>query len=121
MFAAALFIYLADRYDALTASLILAGCFVALAAIFGVLLMMCVLGTINLGRAVYEKVQLQSAADAAAYSQAAVEARVMNYTAYTNRAMVVHYASIMAATVRSASPLANQASPRATRYGDQFG
>src|SRR5258708_5546970 len=33
MFAAALFIYLADRYDALTASLILAGCFVALAAI----------------------------------------------------------------------------------------
>jgi hypothetical protein len=34
MLAAALFIYLADRYDALTASLILAGCFVALAAIF---------------------------------------------------------------------------------------
>jgi fructose-specific phosphotransferase system IIC component len=34
MFAAALFIYLADRYDALTASLIMAGCFVALAAIF---------------------------------------------------------------------------------------
>jgi hypothetical protein len=69
-----------------------------LAAIFGVLLMMCVVGTLNLGRAVYDKVQLQSAADAAAYSQAAVEARVMNYTAYTNRAMVVHYASIMSAT-----------------------
>jgi hypothetical protein len=69
-----------------------------LAAIFGVLLMMCVLGTVNLGRMVYDKVQLQSAADAAAYSQAAVEARVMNYTAYTNRAMVVHYASIMSAT-----------------------
>jgi O-antigen/teichoic acid export membrane protein len=34
MFSAALFIYLADRYDALTASLILAGCFVVLAAIF---------------------------------------------------------------------------------------
>ena len=34
MFAVALFLYLADRYDALTASLILAGCFVALAAIF---------------------------------------------------------------------------------------
>src|SRR2546428_629126 len=60
--------------------------------------MLCVLGTVNLGRTVYQKVQLQAAADAAAYSQAAVEARVMNFTAYTNRAMVVHYASIMAAT-----------------------
>jgi hypothetical protein len=33
MFAAALFIYLTDRYDALTASLTLAGCFAALAVI----------------------------------------------------------------------------------------
>ena len=69
-----------------------------LAAIFGLVLMLCVLGTVNLGRAVYQKVQLQAAADAAAYSQAALEARVMNFTAYTNRAMVVHYASVMAAT-----------------------
>ena len=69
-----------------------------LAALFGLILMLCVLGTVNLGRAVYDKVQLQTATDAAAYSQAAVEARVMNFTAYTNRAMVVHYASMMAAT-----------------------
>src|SRR4030081_1361200 len=69
-----------------------------LAAIFGLVLMLCVLGTVNLGRAVYHKVQLQAAADSAAYSQAALEARVMNLTAYTNRAMVVHYASLMAAT-----------------------
>src|SRR5712664_4055617 len=69
-----------------------------LAAIFGLVLMLCVLGTVNLGRAVYDKVQLQAAADSAAYSQAALEARVMNFTAYTNRAMVVHYASLMAAT-----------------------
>lgn len=69
-----------------------------LAAIFSLVLMICVLGTVNLGRAVYEKAQLQAAADAAAYSQAALEARVMNFTAYTNRAMVVHYASVMAAT-----------------------
>ena len=69
-----------------------------LAAVFGLVLMLCVLGTVNLGRAVYDKVQLQAAADSAAYSQAAVEARVLNFTAYTNRAMVVHYASIMAAT-----------------------
>lgn len=69
-----------------------------LAAIFGLVLMLCVLGTVNLGRAVYDKVQLQAAADSAAYSQAALEARVMNFTAYANRAMVVHYASVMAAT-----------------------
>jgi hypothetical protein len=69
-----------------------------LAAIFGLVLMLCVLGTVNLGRAVYDKVQLQAAADSAAYSEAAVEARVFNFTAYSNRAMVVHYASLMAAT-----------------------
>ena len=69
-----------------------------LAAIFGLVLMLCVLGTVNLGRTVYDKIQLQAAADSAAYSQAALEARVMNFTAYTNRAMVVHYASVMAAT-----------------------
>jgi hypothetical protein len=69
-----------------------------LAAVFGLVLMLCVLGTVNLGRAVYDKVQLQTATDSAAYSQAAVEARALNFTAYTNRAMVVHYASIMAAT-----------------------
>lgn len=69
-----------------------------LAAVFGLILMLCVLGTVNLGRAVYDKVQLQAAADSAAYSEAALEARVMNLTAYTNRAMVVHYASAMAMT-----------------------
>jgi hypothetical protein len=69
-----------------------------LAAVFGLVLTVCVLGTVNLGRAVYDKVQLQAAADSAAYSQATVEARVMNFTAYANRAMVVHYASLMAAT-----------------------
>jgi hypothetical protein len=68
-----------------------------LGAIFALVLMLCVLSTVNLGRAVYDKVQLQTAADAAAYSQAAVEARVLNFTAYTNRAMVVHYAALMAA------------------------
>ena len=67
-----------------------------LAALFGLILALSVLSTVNLGRAVYDKMQLQTACDNGAYSQAAVEARVMNYTAYTNRAMVVHYASIMA-------------------------
>jgi putative Flp pilus-assembly TadE/G-like protein len=69
-----------------------------LAAVFGLVLMLCVLATVNLGRTVYDKIQLQAAADSAAYSEAALEARVMNFTAFTNRAMVVHYASMMAAT-----------------------
>jgi hypothetical protein len=69
-----------------------------LGAIFALVLALCVLSTVSLGRGIYDKVQLQTAADAAAYSQAAVEARVLNFTAYTNRAMVVHYASIMAAS-----------------------
>jgi hypothetical protein len=66
-----------------------------LAALFGLILALCVLGTVNLGRAVYDKMQLQTACDDGAYSQAAVEARVLNFTAYSNRAMVVHYASIL--------------------------
>jgi hypothetical protein len=67
-----------------------------LAALFGLILALCVLGTVNLGRAVYDKMAVQTACDNGAYSQAAVEARVINFTAYTNRAMVVHYASILA-------------------------
>ena len=67
-----------------------------LGAVFGIILALCVFGTVNLGRAVYEKIQVQTACDNGAYSQAAVEARVLNLTAYTNRAMVVHYSSIMA-------------------------
>jgi hypothetical protein len=67
-----------------------------LGAVFGIILALCVLGTVNMGRAVYDKIQLQTACDNGAYSQAAVEARVINMTAYTNRAMVVHYSSIMA-------------------------
>ncbi len=39
------------------------------------------------GRLTTEKIQLQNAADAAAYSASALEARSMNFAAYTNRAM----------------------------------
>ncbi|MBS2023387.1 MAG: Tad domain-containing protein [Deltaproteobacteria bacterium] len=69
-----------------------------LGAMFGLILALCILGTVNLGRAVYARTQLQTACDNGAYSQAAMEARVLNFTSYTNRAMVVHYASVMAAT-----------------------
>lgn len=39
------------------------------------------------GRLTTEKMQLQNAADGAAYSASALEARAMNFAAYTNRAM----------------------------------
>ncbi len=66
-----------------------------LAAICGLILAVCVLVTVQVGHTVYQKIQLQDAADNAAFSQATMEARAMNFMAYTNRAMVVHYCSMM--------------------------
>jgi Putative Flp pilus-assembly TadE/G-like len=45
---------------------------------------------INSSQAVNEKVRVTNAADAAAYSAGVVEARALNYYAYTNRAMVAN-------------------------------
>jgi len=58
-----------------------------------------VIATLNIGQAVSERIRLQNAADAAAYSLAAEEARLFNFFAFTNRAHVAHYASAM--TVQS--------------------
>lgn len=66
-----------------------------LAAISMLILAICVMATMNLTFTASQKVRLQNAADAAAYSMAAYEARALNYMAYTNRAMVVQYASQM--------------------------
>ena len=46
------------------------------------------------GRITSEKMELQNAADAAAFSVAVVEARDLNYMAYTNRAMVANEVAI---------------------------
>jgi hypothetical protein len=46
------------------------------------------------GRLTSEKMQLQNAADAAAYSISVIEARDLNYIAYTNRAMVANEVAI---------------------------
>lgn len=46
------------------------------------------------GRITTEKMQLQNGADAAAYTSAALEARAMNFSAYTNRAMVANEIAI---------------------------
>ncbi len=54
-----------------------------------------VLGTANLGHAIHSRIQLQNAADNAAYSLAAREARAFNFYAYTNRAQISQYVTIM--------------------------
>jgi hypothetical protein len=66
-----------------------------LASISMLILAMCILATVNLAYAAKQRIQVQNAADAAAYTTAAYEARAMNLLAYTNRAMIVHYVSQM--------------------------
>lgn len=66
-----------------------------LAAICMLILTLCVLATVNLTYATSQKVRLQNAADAAAYTTAAYQARALNFFAYTNRAMVVQYCAQM--------------------------
>ena len=45
---------------------------------------------VNSGQSVTEKIRVTNAADAAAYSAGVVEARTLNYDAYTNRAIVAN-------------------------------
>jgi hypothetical protein len=66
-----------------------------LAAISMLILTLCVLATVNLTYAAKERIKLQNSADAAAYTTAAYQARALNFFAYSNRAMTVHYASQM--------------------------
>src|SRR5262249_18260049 len=51
--------------------------------------------TLDVGFAVHDRIRLQNAADAAAYSSAAMEARAFNLAAYTNRTQASHYVSAM--------------------------
>jgi hypothetical protein len=53
------------------------------------------LATVNLGRAIHQRIGLQNTADSSAYSMAALEARAFNYYAFANRTQVVHYVSAM--------------------------
>lgn len=54
-----------------------------------------VLTTIHLGRGVHERIRIQNTADSAAYSTAALEARLFNFYAFSNRTQVSHYVSAM--------------------------
>ena len=64
------------------------GQIVVFTAIFGLILVMFVSLVYNVGVFVGEKMKVQDAADAAAYSQAVWEARTLNFYAYTNRARI---------------------------------
>ena len=51
----------------------------------------------SVAHAVHERIRLQSYADASAYSMAVVEARAMNYIAYSNRAIAATFVSMATA------------------------
>ena len=51
----------------------------------------------NLSRSVYEKIKLQNAADATAYSLANLEARTFNFIAFTNRAQIANVVQMLEA------------------------
>lgn len=66
-----------------------------LAALGALVLALGVLSTANLTQAVHERIKLQNAADSAAYTLAAQEARTFNYIAFLNRAQIAHYNTAM--------------------------
>ncbi|WP_404363363.1 pilus assembly protein [Corallococcus coralloides] len=69
------------------------------AMVLGVVVMLVlavtIMTSVGIGQGVYEKIKLQDAADAQAYSLAVKEARAYNFLAYTNRAMIVHYSAML--------------------------
>ncbi|RKH66293.1 pilus assembly protein [Corallococcus interemptor] len=66
-----------------------------LGAVCMLVVAVAVMSSVSIGHGVYEKMKLQDAADAQAYSLAVKEARAYNFLAYTNRAMVVHYSAML--------------------------
>src|SRR5438105_9594823 len=65
------------------------------AALLVLLMSLAVFTTVNLGHTIHERVRLQNAADAAAYSMAAMEARAFNFYAFANRTQASQYVSGM--------------------------
>lgn len=61
---------------------------------FIVVVIIGVLILFNSGQLTRQKMEVQNAADAAAYSAAVLSARYMNYAAYTNRAMIANEVAI---------------------------
>lgn len=73
-----------------------AGQAIILGAVSLLVLAVGIMTTAQLGWAIKEKIQLQHAADNAAYSSAAMVARSLNFISWTNRAMISQYVSAMA-------------------------
>jgi hypothetical protein len=69
---------------------------VVVACLMVLVLSLATLATVNLGQTIQERIGLQNAADAAAYSTAAMEARAFNLYAFANRTQASHYVSAMA-------------------------
>ncbi len=65
-----------------------------LGALCMLMLALTMAASFNLSQALHEKIRLQQHTDASAYSMAVVEARAMNYFAYSNRAMAAAYAAM---------------------------
>ena len=62
--------------------------------LFAVVLVVSALSLFRTGRLTSDKMEMQNAADALAYSVSTVEARDLNFAAYTNRAMVANEVAI---------------------------
>ncbi len=69
---------------------------VVVGALSILILALAVLATAQLGRGIERRVQLQAAADDAAYSVAAAAARSLNFAAWANRTVVAHQVSMIA-------------------------
>ncbi len=68
---------------------------IALAAVAMLGIAIGVLATVQVGRAVHQRIHVQNIADQAAYSVAATEARTYNFFAFSNRAQLTHYNAMM--------------------------
>jgi len=84
----------------------------ALGCVTMLLLATSLMMSFSIANAVHERIRLQSHADAMAFSMAVVEARAMNYLAYSNRAIAAAFVSMTsvhayAAIVDSSVPLMN--------------
>ena len=66
-----------------------------LAAVACLGLALGVLATVQMGRAVHQRIHVQNVADASAYSVAAAQARAYNFWAFSNRAQITHYNAMM--------------------------
>lgn len=78
--------------------------------------------TVNSGQMVVEKMRLTNAADAAAYSAGVVQARALNYDAYTNRAVIANEIAVaQVLTIVSWSDYFSDLSCRLSELGNAVG